>query len=604
MTSQYFVGRPARWSLLAWLALAVTQPANAATPLSAVDRSPVDLILANDESWLATVNQTAGTVSLVRIADGEVLAEVAVGDRPSAIASNREETRLLATATHSGKLVMLERSPTGLRVDGHVSLGFEPRGVAWSPDEKTAYVALTAADAVAVVDLERREVIRKIAVGRWPRYLAVSPDGTRLAVGTSGSQGVTVVDPLVGAALYQERFVGLNLGHMQISADNQFVYFPWMVYGTNPITELNIQRGWVLASRIARVRLDGPSRREAISLDPKGKAIADPHGFAISRDEQRIVATASGSQELLVYRLPGLPFQDYGGPGDHIDDKLLADADRFFRVPLGGRPMNVRLSPDGRRAYVTNYLSNSVQVVDLDQREVVRTIDVGHATQPSLARRGEAIFYDGRRSLDQWYSCHTCHYEGGTNAVTIDTLNDGSPNTFKTVLELYHVEETGPWTWHGWQDDVRASMHKSLTETMRGPKGTEDDVNALLAYFSTLKRAPNSLRGPQGELSESAARGEKVFAGETAGCATCHAGKLFTDGQVHELGLSNEYDRYQGSNTPSLLGVGQRILLMHDGRASNFEDLLAGPHNPAQVTGNGELTADERRDLIEYLRSL
>ena len=86
----------------------------------------------------------------------------------------------------------------------------------------------------------------------------------------------------------------------------------------------------------------------------------------------------------------------------------------------------MQLSADGQRAYVANYLSNSVQVVDLVERKVARTIDVGHAAEISLARRGEAIFYDGRRSLDQWYSCHSCHYEGGTNAVTIDTLNDGS----------------------------------------------------------------------------------------------------------------------------------------------------------------------------------
>ena len=49
--------------------------------------------------------------------------------------------------------------------------------------------------------------------------------------------------------------------------------FPWMVYRNNPITAGNIRLGWVLASRIARVRLDGPARREAMSLDPQGKAI-------------------------------------------------------------------------------------------------------------------------------------------------------------------------------------------------------------------------------------------------------------------------------------------------------------------------------------------
>ncbi len=70
--------------------------------------------------------------------------------------------------------------------------------------------------------------------------------------------------------------------------------------------------GWVLASRIARVRLDGSADREAISLDVPGLAIADPHGLAITENEKRLVVTASGTHELLVYRLQDLPFEGAG----------------------------------------------------------------------------------------------------------------------------------------------------------------------------------------------------------------------------------------------------------------------------------------------------
>ena len=203
---------------------------------------------------------------------------------------------------------------------------------------------------------------------------------------------------------------------MQVSKDGQYVWFPWMVYRNNPITAGNIRLGWVLASRIARVRLDGPARREAMSLDPQGKAIADVDGLALTSDESRLVVSASGTHELLVYRTDGLPLKDYGGT-DHIDPELLKDSERFYRIELGGRPMGLTIGRDDRTVYVANYLDNSVQVVDLAERKVARTIPLGGPAEPSLARRGEAIFYDARRSLDQWYSCHTCHYEGGTNSV-------------------------------------------------------------------------------------------------------------------------------------------------------------------------------------------
>ncbi len=446
-------------------------------------------------------------------------------------------------------------------------------------------------------------MLQRIAVGRWPRYLALSPDGSRLAVGVSGDRGVAVVDTQTREQRYVERFSGLNIGQLQVSSDGRYVYFPWMVYRRNPITAGNIRLGWVLASRLARVRLDEPARREALSLDPSGEAIADPHGLKMTPDQSRILVTASGTHELLVFRAAGLPLKDFG-EGDHIDRQLLADRDRFFRIPLGGRPMGLQISRDDRRAFVANYLGNSVQVVDLAERKVARTISLGGPAQPSLARRGEAIFYDGRRSLDQWYSCHSCHYDGGTNNVAMDTLNDGSNMTFKTVLPLYHLTATAPWTWHGWQQDLTAAMNKSLTETMLGPPPGAEDAAALIEYFRNLPPPPNPHRQPDGSLSPAAQRGQQVFQSERAGCSVCHRGPHLTDGQVHDVGTGSKDDRYPGYNTPSLLGVYRKVLLLHDGRCTSLDELLAGPHAPQRVTGLGELTDQQRQDLVAYVKSL
>jgi YVTN family beta-propeller protein len=582
-----------------------------------VDRSPVDLVLTPDEEWLLTANQGSDTVSLVHVATGQVRAEVPCGQRPAALALTPGGHKVLVSGTYSGDLTVLTLDGAKLVPAGRLRLGFEPRGIAVAPDGRLAYVALTTAHAVAVVDLERLEVVEGIAVGRWPRYLALSPDGRRLAVGANGEGGISVVDTASRKMLYVERFSGLNLGQTQASSDGRYAYFPWMVYRHNPITPNNIRQGWVLASRIARVRLDGPARREAISLDPRGQAVSDPHGLAISPDGQWLVCTASGTHEMLVLRLPGLPFQDYGGPGDHIHPELLKDTSRFDRVPLGGRPMAVRCTRDGRRLFVANYLLNAVQVVELPagprpapdgtgpvRAQVVRTIDLGGPKEPSLARRGEAIFYDGRRSLDQWYSCHSCHYEGHTNAVTMDTRNDGRNGNFKVVLSLRHVTRTGPWTWHGWQKDLDAALRKSLTDTMQRPEPTAADVQALTAFLDTLAPPPNPNRNPDGSLPEAARRGEQVFQSDRAGCARCHSGPYFTDGRIHNVGTGEAGDVYKGYNPPTLLGVYDRVLYLHDGRARTLEEALKGPHHPAKVTGRGELTEEEWTDLLAYLKTL
>ncbi len=458
---------------------------------------------------------------------------------------------------------------------------------------------------VAEIDLLANQVLRRFDVGNWPRYLTVSSDGSRLAVGNGGDANIMVLDTASGEQLYEEPLAnGTNLGQMRTSADGQYAYFTWMVYRTNPINIGNIRRGWILASRIGRVRLDGPSYREAISLDVPGKAVSDPHDLEISDDQQTLVASASGTHELLVYRLSDLPFVAQGGPGDLIERSLQNDSDRFHRIEVGGRPMGIRIAPDNRTVFVANYLRNSVQVVDLESRQLIKEIPLGGPAEKTLARSGMEIFYDGRRSLDQWYSCHSCHQDGGINARPMDTMNDGTEMTLKTVLPLYHVTETFPWTWHGWQTNLTEAMEKSITSTMQGTSPSDEDKRALIAFLATLKSPPNPFRQPDGSLSEAAERGKKVFFSRKAACADCHNGQHYSDGKIHDVGLGSESDFYKGYNTPSLVGVYRKVRLLHSGRARDLQRVVNDLHRPELVNGEGELTEQESADLIEFLKSL
>jgi DNA-binding beta-propeller fold protein YncE/cytochrome c len=606
------------WSGLAVLAIAggwtvaqllFAKDEAAANPVAnpARDRSPVDLALSADGTWLVTANQSSSTASLVRTADGKVLDEATVGQRPTSMAICPDGRHVLVSGSRSHDLTLLEVANGELAHRATIAVGYEPHGIAVSPDGRTAYVALTAEDRIAVVDLAAQKITGHVAVGRWPRYMTLSADGSKLVVGCSGSGGLWTIDTAARRVLSHQDFSGLNFGHVHLARDGRHAYVPWTFYGNNPTTAGFIRLGWVMGSRLARISLETSEKRNAISLDPRGKAVADVHGLAMTSDEQTAVIAASGSHELLVLQTADLPWIGIGG-SEHMDAMLAADKKRFARIPLAGRPLAVRIAADNRTVYVANALENAVQVVDLAERKLARTIPLGglSASDPKtpLARRGEAIFHDATRCLEQWYSCHTCHYEGGTNAETIDTFNDGTTYTYKTVLPLYHVSETGPWTWHGWQKSLEDSIEKTFTMTMRGPKPSADDTRALVAFMATLEPPPNPHRAANGALSVAAQRGKAVFHSEKAGCANCHSGPNFTDGQLHEVGLGTSTDRYKGFNTPSLIGLSRKPRLLHDGRVRTLEELLTGPHSPAKVTGQGELTPEERRDLIDYLKTL
>jgi len=186
----------------------------------------------------------------------------------------------------------------------------------------------------------------------------------------------------------------------------------------------------------------------------------------------------------------------------------------------------------------------------------------------------------------------------------MDTMNDGSQLTMKTVLPLQYVTKTQPWTWHGWQTDLDDAMRKSFTVTMLGRPIPPEERKAVLAYLDTLKLPPNPFRKPDGTLTAAAVRGKAVFASKAAGCATCHTGRFYSDGKIHDVGLGEEEDRYDGFNTPSLLGLYRKVRFLHDGRSKSLEGLLTEDHAPETVAGERALTKSELQDLIQFLKSL
>ncbi len=590
-----------RFALSAAIALGCLVASAAAAGIE-LDRSPVDLAISRDGRVLAVANQTSDSVSLVDLVSGQVVDELSLGDHPVAIVAGGANSDFWLSCRDDGMVYYLMARQGKLSVERQVAIGYHPLGMVWNASSNTLWVAQRAAKRVVELDGKTGELRRSIEVGTWPERLALSPLGDKLAVTLAGSKGIALVD-LVSGRVHRRTFRALNQGQPCFSPDGTEVWLPWMVYRANPINEANIRRGWIWGSRLGRIALDDSTARRVLTLDQRGRAVADVADMAFVAGHAQVVITAAGTHELLWLKLASLPWREYAAT-DHMDARLIADRSRFRRIELGGRPLGVATSLAGDVVYVANYLRNSVQVVSLKSFAVSREIDLGGASSPSLARRGAAIFYDARRSLDQWYSCHTCHLEGGTNAVATDTLNDGTSRTFKTIPPLFDLPRTGPWTWHGWQRDLSAAMHKSLTSTMLGEAPTNEDVAAMLAFFAELKRPVTPYSVDDRRNRDAIERGKEIFAGETAACAECHSGELLTDGQIHDVGTGSASDKYEGFNTPSLKGVSLRLRLLHDGRATSLAELLTEHHRPEDVSGTDGLSDQQRTDLIEFLKTL
>jgi YVTN family beta-propeller protein len=111
------------------------------------------------------------------------------------------------------------------------------------------------------------------------------------------------------------------------------------------------------------------------------------------------------------------------------------------RVPTGKGPHEVAISPDGARAYVTNYgvyglfrdgepsrePGNTLTVIDLGKRAVVDTFDLGTNSQP----HGVWVSRDGSRV---WVTC-----EGAQTVLELDARSGAIRKTWETAQDVSHM---------------------------------------------------------------------------------------------------------------------------------------------------------------------
>jgi hypothetical protein len=141
-------------------------------------------------------------------------------------------------------------------------------------------------------------------------------------------------------------------------------------------------------------------------------------------------------------------------------------------------------------------------------------------------------------------------------------------------------------------------------------RSNPDKVTSKLAALHYYQLSIPAPKPPQDSYDESAAkRGQAIFSGK-ARCASCHVPPLFSEPgwpmhTAEEIGI----DDFQSSRSPDkmyrttpLAGLFTRAKggFYHDGR---FADLSAVVTHYQGVL-KFSLTDDERRDLIEYLKSL
>lgn len=560
-------------------------------------RSPTALAVSPDRQLCVTANLTAHSVSLLDLATETVLQELPGGREPVDVVWVNHDT-LAVSLRGEDAVRVLSLSEGRLEAGQLIPVGEEPGELVAA--DGSLWVVLTGDDALVEVDIASGKVTRKIPVGNRPRYVSLTPNREWLVTCCELPGEIFVHDRRTGKQLSRQRITdeAFNLGRPAFSGDSALCFLPVTINRNFPITKENIQRGWATNNRLVRLKLPfGPAVEQfQMGLDSRGQAMGDLNTAVLSPEGNWLAVTAGGTHELALLNLPRVHWPT--GDADDFLPHHVREQELLHRIPLGGRPLDVQFV-DTDRLLVANHLRDSVQVVSLSAGQVTRTIPLGGPAEPDVVRQGEEIFYDAKRSLHGWFSCHTCHPDGHTSGQLFDTDNDGGYGTEKLTPSLLGTGETGPWTWHGWQSSLLESGQRSLVSTLSSePPVRIEDARALEAFLRSLP-----LPEPrQTDLTPEQQRGQQIFS-SVARCTECHLQPALTIWMNFPLPQLNPSPKFDELNPPSLRGLSQRRRYLHDGRGRSLEQVLKFYHRPVDTTGV-DLNDRDRHDLIEWLNTL
>jgi DNA-binding beta-propeller fold protein YncE len=275
----------------------------------------------------------------------------------------------------AGAVLVLDRKSA--RVVGALRVDDEPRGLAFSRQAQSLFVALGDQDAVAVVDVMSLRVINtaNLQFGDDPTRLLLSPDGSSLFVLCPGSRTLA---SLATWSLQQQFRIAVGEGPRSMAQDPVSGLLYVACEDEGRVQVIDPATGTVsgtlsLAPAPAEIVIDDQSRQLFLG----GSSQRAIRTFDLAAEEEvgdlSICGTASAiaanpRTRRIYVAIPGCRNLAVIRPDIGIE---------YSSVPLPGRPGLISFGPEFRRAWVVLPAKGQVAVCNVNRSEVEFVVDVG-----------------------------------------------------------------------------------------------------------------------------------------------------------------------------------------------------------------------------------
>ena len=608
------------------------------TPRFSGPTSSGPIALSADDWLLAVANPDNNTVTIFDVRNGvnTRVGEVAVGQEPNGVAVSPDGTRIYVANTVSGSVTVLAadrpNSAYGAPVTT-IQVGTEPYGIALTPSGKKLYVANARSNNVSVIDTATNRVIKTIDnAGFEPRGIAITNSGGddsaetiyvtqflalpapgkldgfddaktgRVTVISGASDTVTGTVVLNALADTGFKAAGDALARVappatpvaddfkfvtgaypnqlnNIAIKGRFAFLPNTAASPNGPVRFDVNTQSLLSvidtgSKTDAGKTINMHRAVATQTSTAKRFITQPWAMAFKRaaDEGYVISAASN----IVVKV-----KVDAATGLATVQNDPTDATRVLQIPTGKNPRGIVVASNDKTAYVMNYVSRDVTVIDLSGAVETVSATLLAANQPPVGSAderiqiGKELYYTsigvfdpaaagqpaitGRMSNNGWGSCAACHPFGLTDNV-VWIFGAGPRRTIPQHVDFVRGDATQAraLNWSAIFDE-----EEDFEGNIRGTSGglglivlddgvTQDPsvaaftpasagrkqlkVRGVNAWDAIKAYVVNGIRTP---ISPASKTDPDVLAGRQLfidnNCQVCHGGPLWSSGRVRAV---------------------------------------------------------------------
>lgn len=593
--------------------------ANRVNTAAGINSGPMALSPSGEDLWV--VNPDNDSVAHLNTQTLVKIGEYPTGTNPRSVAI-ADDGHIWIT-NHKADTIEIFNNQGQRQHSIQLAYGSAPAGIVIDRQNQRAFVALYGKGQVVRFDTSTRAETGRIPLGYSATALALSADGERL-----------LVTRFISGEDFGEVW---DLSTQPLGLTRSFRLYP-------SLTEDTLANGRGLPNYLSSVIINSAGTRAYVVGKKDNLARGLLNGNDDLDDDNSVrtlgaVLDLSGGTELRSQRIDfdntDSPAALALTPNENYLLVAMQGRNQVFAVnlntnnqALGGiaaqfssglAPQGLLLDREHQRLYVKNFMGRSVTALELGDflssgsinpmQKQITTVANEKLTPEEL--RGKQLFYNaaegisgdeftGHMSAEGYISCASCHFDGGHDGRTWDFTGRGEGVRNNISLRGRSGTRFGHAHWSAnfdeiqdFESDIRnvflgrglmSDNDFTTSEHPLGPSkaGLSADLDALAAYVATLgktslPRSPH--RANDGSLTPLAMAGEAIF--DSLDCGSCHTGKAFTDGLLHDVGTLRSYSGQRlgntlpGIKTPSLLSLFDSAPYLHDGSAETLEQVFA-----------------------------